>query len=100
MNNFDADTLLRAFPFELSKTTRMAMIASIVAEELQSLSDDHDLLVIFARIDELDDAIFRQLCRGFSDEEAAQLTALIDRMLENAFSDCQKNKQGGESADA
>ena len=34
MNNFDADTLLRAFPFELSKTTRMAMIASIVAEEL------------------------------------------------------------------
>ena len=65
MNNFDADTLLRAFPFELSKTTRMAMIASIVAEELQSLSDDHDLLAIFARIDELDDAMLNILAKDF-----------------------------------
>lgn len=65
MNNFDAETLLRAFPYELSKTERIAIIASIVAEELQSLSDDHDLLAIFARIDELDDAMLDILATDF-----------------------------------
>ena len=54
MNNFDAETLLQAFPMEVSETSRMAMIAAIVAEELQSLSDDHDLLAIYTQIDKLD----------------------------------------------
>ena len=49
-------------------------------------------------MDELDGAIFQDLCRDFSDEEIAQLTALVDRMLENAFSDCHKKPDGGESA--
>jgi len=65
MNNFDAETLLRALPYELSKTERIAMIASIVAEEIQSLSADHDLLAIYRRIDELDETMLDVLAYDF-----------------------------------
>ena len=77
MNNFRADELLRAFPYELSrlpgampdeqppletvddykdptKASHVAMIAALVAEELEELSADHDLLTLYGRIDELD----------------------------------------------
>lgn len=65
MNNFDADTLLKAFPLEVSQESRVAMIAAIVAEELEQLSSDHDLLLIYAQIDELDDTMLDILAYDF-----------------------------------
>lgn len=65
MNNLDAATLLQAFPMEVSETSRMAMIAAIVAEELQSLSEDHDLLAIYTQIDELDSTMLDILAIDF-----------------------------------
>ena len=65
MNNIDAATFLRAFPMEISETSRMAMIAAIVAEELQRLSDDHDLLAIYTQIDELDGPMLDILALDF-----------------------------------
>ena len=47
-------------------------------------------------MDELDGAIFRELCRGLSDEEVGLLTALIDRLLDNAYPCAQEHqKEGG-----
>lgn len=65
MNNIDAATLLRAFPMEVSAESRMAMLAAIVAEELQQLSDDHDLLAIYTQIDELDEKMLDILAIDF-----------------------------------
>ena len=45
---------------------------------------------------ELDGAIFRELCRGLSDEEVGLLTASIDRLLDNAYPCAQEHqKEGG-----
>ena len=65
MNNIDAATLLRAFPMEVSAESRMAMLAAIIAEELQSLSDDHDLLAIYTKIDVLDEKMLDILAIDF-----------------------------------
>ena len=47
-------------------------------------------------MDELDGAIFRELCRGLSEEEVGNLTALIDRLLDNAYPCSQEHqKEGG-----
>ena len=47
-------------------------------------------------MDELDDAIFRELCRGLSGEEVGLLTASIDRLLENAYPCSREHqKEGG-----
>lgn len=50
-------------------------------------------------IDELDGAIFAELCRGLSEEDVAALRRITDRMLGNIFENCRK-KQGGDEAGA
>ncbi len=65
MSSFDYSLLLRAFPDVLSKSEHMAMMASLVAEELQSLSEDDDLLRIYAQIDELDETMLDVLAYDF-----------------------------------
>ena len=47
-------------------------------------------------MDELDGAIFRELCRGLSEEEVGNLTASVDRLLDNAYPCSQEHqKEGG-----
>jgi len=88
MNNFQAEELLRSFPYELArhpgflldrqepletvddyknseKSSHLAMIAAIVAEELEDLSADHDLLALYGRIDELDETMLDILAWDF-----------------------------------
>ena len=48
-------------------------------------------------MDELDDSIFRELCRGLTAEEVDALRALTDKLLDNIFSRCCQ-KEGGEDA--
>lgn len=48
-------------------------------------------------LDELDDSIFRELCRGLSPEEIESLGAVTDKMLRNIFSEYME-KEGGEGA--
>ncbi len=57
--------LLNAFPYELSGTDQISMIAAIVAEELSQLSEDNNLLEIYTRIDELDSDILDILAYDF-----------------------------------
>ncbi len=49
-------------------------------------------------MDELDGSIFRELCRGLSAEEVAQLTALTDRLLDNAYPCRHHQEEGGANA--
>ena len=48
-------------------------------------------------MDELDESIFRELCRGLTAEEVDALRALTDKLLDNIFSRCCQ-KEGGEDA--
>ena len=43
---------------------------------------------------ELDAGVFQALCRGLSDEEIRALLCIMDKMLENACSGCQKGSDG------
>lgn len=88
MNNFAADTLLRAFPCELarkpaylldqqaplvtaedykdlSKASKIALLAAIVAEEIEDLSAAHDLALLYGRIDALDGTMLDILAYDF-----------------------------------
>ena len=65
MNSFDAETLLRAFPMEVDEKSRMAMMAAVVAEELERLFDDNDLLSIYTQIDALDGSMLDILADDF-----------------------------------
>lgn len=88
MNNFHAAELLKGFPYELArhpgylpdrqepletvddykdseKASHLAMLAAIVAEELEDLSADHDLLALYGRIDELDETMLDILAWDF-----------------------------------
>ena len=88
MNNFQAAELLKGFPYELArhpgylpdrqepletvddykdsdKASHLAMIAAIVAEEIEDLSADHDLLALYGRIDELDETMLDILAWDF-----------------------------------
>lgn len=49
-------------------------------------------------LDELDDSIFRELCRGLSADETAQLTDYIDRLLKNAWPCRGQQEEGGKKA--
>ena len=42
----------------------------------------------------LDEEVFRMLTRGVSAEEVSELLSITDKMLENAFSGCQKGSDG------
>lgn len=61
----DYDSLIQNFPFPLSGTKKLAMLASLVAESLIELYNDNDLLAIYTRIDELDSDILDILAYDF-----------------------------------
>lgn len=63
----------------------------------KSIRPTEKAVALQQEMDELDESIFRELCRGLSPEETEALTAGIDRLLENAYPCHHKNpKEGGE----
>ena len=50
-------------------------------------------------MDELDDSIYQELCRGLTPEEVETFGTILDRMLDNAYSSCCKKEGGGEACD-
>ena len=48
-------------------------------------------------MDELDESIYQELCRGLTPEEIAVFRTVTDRMLDNFFRECSKKEGGGEA---
>ena len=47
-------------------------------------------------MDELDESIYQELCRGLTPEEIAVFRTVTDKMLDNFFRACGKKEGGGE----
>ena len=47
-------------------------------------------------MDELDESIYQELCRGLTPEETAVFRTVTDKMLDNFFRTCGKKEGGGE----
>ena len=65
MSNISKEALLKSFPDVLTGAEAIAMIASITAEELMELYEQHDLLAIFSKIDQLGDELLNILAKDF-----------------------------------
>ena len=65
MSNISKEALLKSFPDVLTGAEAISMIASITAEELMELYEQHDLLAIFSKIDQLGDELLNILAKDF-----------------------------------
>lgn len=50
-------------------------------------------------MDELDDSIYHELCRGLTPEEVEAFGTILNKMLDHVFSGCCKKEGGGEACD-
>ncbi len=50
-------------------------------------------------MDELDESIYQELCRGLTADEIAVFRTVTDKMLDNFFRECSKKEGGGEAHD-
>lgn len=63
--HFNAQSLLSVFPEAMAKDKTQLAIAQATAEELEALFNDNNLIMLYARIDELDEPLLDILAYDF-----------------------------------
>lgn len=60
-----SQNIIAAFPYALSQSDNLAALAKVVADELEVLYDNNDLLTIYANIDKLPEDLLDILAKDF-----------------------------------
>lgn len=81
----------------LEKQGFVACAPSERDRRFKSIRPTEKAAALHQELHELDESVFRELCRGFTPEEVAQFTDFTARMLKNAYP-CYAEKEGGDRA--